>query len=183
MLGSVQNCGNWSVENRSAHCSAAFCLQGGKNCTDLALNVLYNLRLGTHMKFARRNNFLQPLALCPHRCCGSSPLSAKLLSNADKITLQKIWRNILGFENQVIRTLFEPQKNHHQSRFCLHGHRFRRCSLVPAASRSVSSRSTLSRLVLSRTSSRSAWSRSTSMRLVLVPLPRVLSPEFLFYVQ
>jgi len=34
----------------------------------LALNLLYNLRLGTYMKFARKNNLLQPLALCPRYC-------------------------------------------------------------------------------------------------------------------
>ena len=35
---------------------------GVKNCTDLDLNLLYNLRLGTYMIFARKNNFLDPLA-------------------------------------------------------------------------------------------------------------------------
>jgi len=42
--------------------------QGVKNCKDLALNLLYNLRLGTYMKLSPRNNFLQPVALCPLHC-------------------------------------------------------------------------------------------------------------------
>ena len=34
----------------------------------LALNLLYSLGFGTYVKFARENNLLQPLALCPRHC-------------------------------------------------------------------------------------------------------------------
>jgi len=59
-------------------------------------------------------NFLQPLALFPRHAlftiafCGSSSISAKLLSNADKISITEIRRNILGFENQVDRKQQPP---------------------------------------------------------------------------
>jgi len=49
----------------SEHCAAAFFTQGAKNYTEVRLDLLYRLILGTYIIIVRENNFLSPSVYCP----------------------------------------------------------------------------------------------------------------------
>jgi len=53
------------------HCATVLQTQVPKMCTDLDLNILYILVLGTYSKFARKNNFLA-LGVCFPKPCSSA---------------------------------------------------------------------------------------------------------------
>ena len=58
---------------------------GVKNCTDLDLNLLYNLRLGTYMIFARKNKICEHGARRPPSQC----------SLADRLSMLRDWQVML----------------------------------------------------------------------------------------
>ena len=63
----------------SEHCTAAFFAQGAKNYTDVKLDLLYRLILGTYIIFVQENNFLLPSVYCPDTSKRVPPIVCVLL--------------------------------------------------------------------------------------------------------